>query len=131
MTAFDYSRPLATAQRLIERFGRRVTLQGVSDGPSDPNNPLGSPAAAPAPVAGIPATFVQPSSLNTLGFGARITELFADATQVAIIAPVSGIDLDEVRFLIDNDGTKWKVTYIEKLKPGETTILYFIGVARP
>lgn len=132
MSTYDYSRPLATAQRLIARFGRVVALQGVSTGPADPSKPLRGPAPPPAPITGIPAAFVQPSSLNTLGFGANIIELFAACSQIALISPIgSHSTFDGMKFLIDYDNSVWAIKHIETLKPGETVILHFIGVARP
>jgi hypothetical protein len=132
MSAFDYSRPLATAQRLVARFGRLVALQGVSAGPADANNPLAGPAPAPDPISGIPAAFVEPVGLRSLGLSAQLQALFKNSTQIAIVAPVSGTpDFLDMKFLIDSDNSIWKINAIETLKPGETIVLYFIGVARP
>lgn len=132
MSAFDYSRPLATAQRLIARYGRLVALQGVSAGPADANNPLAGPAAAPDPVTGVPAAFVEPSSLRALGISAQLQTLFANCSQIALVAPVSGVpDFLDMKFLIDSDNSVWKINAIDTLKPGETIVLYFIGVAKP
>lgn len=39
MTTFDYSRPKATASRLIARFGQLCTIRRASDTPSDPQTP--------------------------------------------------------------------------------------------
>lgn len=132
MTAFDYSRVLATAQRLVARYGRLVALQGVSAGPADPNNPLAGPAAPPAPVSGIPAAFVEPAGLRALGISAQMATLFANSTQIAVVAPVSGTpDFTDMKFLTDSDNSVWKINVIDMLKPGETILLYFIGVSRP
>lgn len=132
MSAFDYSRPLATAQRLVARFGRLVALQGVSAGPADANNPLAGPAPAPDPVTDIPAAFVEPVGLRSLGLSAQLQALFKNSTQIAIVAPVSGTpDFLDMKFLIDSDNSIWKINVIETLKPGETVLLYYIGVARP
>lgn len=44
MSAFDYSRPQATALRLIERFGQPCTIRRDSDEPDEPQNPWDDPA---------------------------------------------------------------------------------------
>lgn len=133
MAAFDYSRALATARRLVERYGRAVALQGVSNGPADPAHPLAGPAAPPAPETGIWAAFVQPSSLQALGFGIVNKALFSDSEQVAIIAPKGSNDYSEMKFLYDShdNDRKWIVTAIEIFKPGDTVLLHFIGVKSP
>lgn len=132
MSTYDYSRTLATAQRLIARYGRLVALQGVTAGPADPNNPLAGPGASPAPITGIPAAFVEPSSLSMLGNSKRLAAIFAKSTQIALIAPISGTpDFSSMKFLIDSDNSTWKINAIETLKPAETVILHFIGVVRP
>jgi hypothetical protein len=132
MNAYDYSRAVATAQRLIARYGRLVALQGVSAGPADANNPLAGPAAAPDPIQGVPAAFVDPASLRGLGISARMSALFADCTQIALVAPVSGLPgFGDMKFLTDSDNSEWKINVIDTLKPGETVVLYFIGVVQP
>lgn len=132
MIGYDYSRALATAQRLVTRYGRLISLQGVSPGPADANNPLAGPAAAPAALSGIPAAFVEPSSLQSLGLSASLVALFANCTQIAIVAPVSGMgDFTSMKFLIDTDAKQWKIERISTLQPGDTILLYYIGVSRP
>lgn len=130
MSEFDYTRPLATAQRLIKRFGRSISLQGVSTELANPSNPLAGPVAPPPPIVGIPATFVPPSSLQVLGFSARMTELFANCEQICIVAPIDNTDFSSMKFLYDS-GKRWKISLIEKLKPGDLTVLYFIGINSP
>jgi hypothetical protein len=133
MIAYDYSRPLASARRMIERFGRPVALQSVSEGPADPAQPLAGPAAPPAPVTGVWAAFVQPSSLQALGLGVNVTKLFATSEQIALIAPKDDYAYSDMKFLYDvNDNNrKWVITHIEVFKPGDTVVLHFIGVKSP
>lgn len=132
MTAFDYSRPLATAQRLIARYGRLVALQGVTAGPADPNNPLAGPAAPPSPVTGVPAAFVEPVGVRSLGISERAVTLFKNSSQICLVAPVSGqSDFLDMKFLTDSDNSQWKIDHIETLKPASTILLYYIGVVRP
>lgn len=132
MTAYDYSRVLATARRLVTRYGRVVALQGVSAGPADANNPLAGPAPAPDPVTDVPAAFVDPSSLASLGMNKTLVALFAKSAEIAIVAPVSGLpDFSDMKFLIETDGTVKKIDQISKLQPADVILLYYIGVSRP
>lgn len=132
MTAYDYSRPLASARRLVARYGRVISLQGVSAGPADANNPLAGPAAAPDPLTGIPAAFVDPLSLRGLGLSSALVTLFANSSNIAIVAPVSGMaDFMGMKFMIDSDGTVSKIDRIETLKPSEVILLYYIGISTP
>lgn len=129
---YDYARGLAMAQRLVARYGRLIGLQGVSAGPADANNPLAGPAAPPDALTGIPAAFVEPSSLQSLGINATVAALFANCTQIALVAPISGMpDFSGMKFLIDTDALVWKIDQISTFKPGDVILLYYIGVSRP
>lgn len=52
MTAFDYTRPRATAARLLERFGQTGVIRRLTQGAGEPHNP------GPAVPADHPCTFV-------------------------------------------------------------------------
>lgn len=126
----DYARTLASAQRQIRDKGRLVSLQGATAGAADANDPLAGPAAPPAPVTGVAAVFVPPSSLQALGSRAQVEGLFANCSQIAIAAADGANDFKDMVTLIDSDNSVWKIQYVEELKPGEVPLLYFIGVAR-
>lgn len=129
----DYSRQIATALRMISAKGRRVAFLTTTSGPANPAQPLSGPAAPATSldVENVPAVFVQPSSLQALGFGARVTELFAACTEIAILPAFGGKDFTKYKFMKDYDGSTWKIEYAEKLQPAEQPILYFVGVRRP
>lgn len=125
----DYVRSLATAQRLIRQSGRLVGLRRASSGPADATDPLNGPAPDPAPDMSVPATFVPPSSLNMLGASTKIQKMFANSDKIAIVAPISNVNYNDYRFLIDTDNTEWIIDAIEELKPGNIALLYYIGVS--
>lgn len=128
----DYSRQIATAQRMIRDKGRLVAFARTSTGPSDPDDPLAGPAPAPAPVTGIPAVFVSPGVASaSLGYAAITAGLFKRCTQVALVASDGANDFTKFSFLTDTDNSTWKIEAVDKLAPAEDTILYFIGVRRP
>lgn len=127
----DYSRQIASAQRMIAAKGRRVAFFATVAGPADPARPLDGPVQPGLAVENVPAVFVQPSSLQALGFGVRNVELFGACSQIALI-PADGIhEFDTYKMMEDFDGSEWAVKYAEKLQPAEQPILYFVGVSRP
>lgn len=129
--AYDYAPAVAFAKRMIARYGRTVALRAASEGPADPNRPLAGPAPAPAPVTGIPAAFVEPSSLQSLGMTIGLASLFLTYTKIAIIAP-GDIYFGKMQFLIDSDDNiEYKIDRISEFKPGSTILLYYMGLSLP
>lgn len=125
----DYSRQIATAQRLIAAKGRPVGFFSRATQPANPLRPLDGPAAPVVEVEGVPAVFVSPGA--ALGFGVRNADLFGACSQIAIIAADGEHDFSLYKMMEDFDGSEWKVNHTEKLQPAEEPILYFIGVSRP
>lgn len=39
-------------------------------------------------------------------------------------------DLSEYNELIDSDSTRWRIEKVQTLKPGNVTLLHFVGVKR-
>lgn len=132
--AKDYTGNVATAKRLIKNFGRQVTLRKLSNTASDANKPwLG---ATDPVVSGTSITVygvaVPPSSATLLGFSAIPDDLLKTVSQIFILE-VGESDpeaLDDYTTLVDTDTKEYGILYVEKLRPGETTILYFMGVSR-
>ena len=114
----DLSPQIATAQRLIGRFGRPVTLEQ-----------LGSSSGGEATVSqslAVNAVFMDPSSL---GFEARSSELLRRAVQIAFVAPGADVDLNAYQRLRDGDVT-WAIEGVEVLRPGSQTVLGYLSVKR-
>lgn len=121
MAAFDYSRPLAAANRSIERFGQLGAIRR----PGSETGPSYDPTIGPA--TNDPARFV-------------ITEYSArdiDGTRIlatdkkALVAPgalPSAPGLDDK--LVEADGTAWNIVGVETLRPAETTLLFTLQVRR-
>lgn len=122
MAAFDYSRPLATANRLIERYGQLGAIRraGAATGP----------AYDPTPGADVdhPARFV------IMDFDAK--EI--DGTRVlatdkkALLAPGSlAIAPTTDDRLVEADGSVWNIIPpVQTLRPAETTLLYTLQCRR-
>lgn len=128
--SYDYSGDVAFAQEMVAEYGRLVTL--VSDAQEvDASDPLGAPTTDPVEVAGVRAVVVYPSGLINLGLSVRSRELMKEAEQIAIIAADGTNDFSQFTGMIDTDGSVWAVTKTEVFKPGDTAILYYLGVKRP
>ena len=121
MTAFDYSRPVATANRLIERYGQLGAVQT----PGPPLGPTYDPGE-PVPV-NTPARFV------IVGFEAK--EL--DGSRVlatdkkALVAPgVLTSDPTPADRLVEANGVSWSIVGVDTLRPAETTLLWTLQIRR-
>ncbi len=123
----DYVKLAATAQRLIDKTGRVVKLQRLSSEPADPDKPWKGPGQPEvAQEKELKATFVPAG--GGLGRDLVDEELLKRVEQVALIAP-SDVDLEVFNLVLDG-GSKWKVEWIQTLKPAEQVLLYVFGVKR-
>ena len=122
MTAFDYARPLATANRMIERFGQvgAIRRAGASSGPS----------YDPTPGADVdhPARFVMIDFTANEIDGTRI---FA-TDKKALVSPGSlTIEPATMDHLVEADGTVWNIVPpVQTLRPAETTLLWTLQCRR-
>jgi len=127
--AYDYSDDVAFALEMISEYGRLVDFHQLSETPVDPDKPLEG-NGAPTTIAGVWACFVEPSSLRQLGIRVTREGVWKDSTQIALVAPDGINDLTDFTSITDSDGSTWAIDATDKLRPGETTVLYFIGVKR-
>lgn len=129
--AYDYSSDVAFAQEMVAEYGRPVTMVKDVPGTVDASDPLGAPDDDPETVANVLAVVVYPSGLVNLGLSVRSRELMKEAEQIAIVAADGVNDFSRFTRIIDTDGSVWAVRSTEVFKPGDTTLLYYIGVNRP
>lgn len=121
MTAFDYSRPLATANRLIERFGQTGAIRrlGAATGPK--HNP--TPGAPTNHVARFAILDFTAREID----GSRVLE----SDRKALVSPVGlAIDPTTSDTLVDAGGASWKIVGVETLRPAETTVLITLQVRK-
>lgn len=124
----NYDRIAQTAQRLVAKNGRSITLVKLNATSADPDKPwrgAEDPRGDDAEELVVPAVFVGPTAL---GFAATSQDLFKGCSQICIVATTA--DLIGFNEVLDADGKRWKIAHIEKLKPAQTTLLYYIGVKR-
>lgn len=121
MSTFDYARPLATANRLLTKFGqagaiRRTEIVGGSD--FDPGEEI---------ITDHPATFVVTSYAAKDIDGTRI--LATD--KKAMIAPGSlTVEPTPADKLVDADGAVYNIVHVGTIRPAETTLLWVLQVRR-
>lgn len=127
----DYTKLAATAQRLVENSGRDITLVEFNTTPADASKPwrgASDPRTTPDATLAVSGVFVEPSSATKLGMSTEVSDLLKRSSQIIIVA--STADLKSYNEVIDSDSSRWKIVGMETLKPGDTTLLYFIGVQR-
>jgi len=127
--AYDYSEDVAFALEMISEHGRLVDFHQLSETPVDVNKPLEG-NGAPVTVSGVWACFLEPSSVRQLGIRVTREGVWKDSTQIALVAPDGVNDLTDFTSITDSDGSTWAIAAADELRPGDTPVLYFIGVKR-
>lgn len=121
---------LELAEELIPENGRSVTFIQLSaasggfpgEGPADPRNP-------PARAVTVIGCFVEPDSLQRLGITTKIDQLLQTSDRICLITGTTNLrGYDEV--IDSDDGRYYKIQGMEELKPGTTSLLYFVGIER-
>ncbi len=125
--AYDYTDDVAFAVEMVAEFGRAIRFVLLNETVNDAD-PLAAPPA-PALSAPVPAVFVAPTGVVDLGATATTRDLLKGFEQVAIVAP-SAIDYEAAEKVRDHDGSEWKIGRVLKFQPGDTALLYYIGVNR-
>lgn len=121
MTAFDYSRPLATANRLIARFGQDGFVQR-------PGTPTG-PAYDPTP--GTPVDHA--ARFAVLEYTSRDidgTRILATDKMVYLAVGALTIEPTTSDLLVEADASIYKIIDVKPLKPATTVLFYQIQVRR-
>lgn len=125
----NYARLAATAARLVAANGRLVTLVKLNTTPANPAAPWEGPAdpRAGATSAQHHAVFVEPDSLIRLGESFKTKDFIKNSHKIAIVG--TSADLEGFEEILDDDGKRWRILGMEKLRPATITLAYFIGVA--
>ena len=124
------------AQRLVSANGRNVVFVKLSQQTDDPTKPwrgVTDARTTPLAQATVPMVTVPPSSASQLGLSTVYENLLARTDQIGIAAPggASNDDLAEFNEIVDQDGSRWKIEFVETLNPaGAVRIVYFIGLRR-
>lgn len=128
----DYTRLAATAQRLIKNNGRSITFVKLDEAAADPAQPWNGPSTNETTLA-LNGVFVPPNTvrqfgLSALGEGTEFRDLVTFSEQIIITAQGEN-DLREYTKVIDRSD-RWGIIGLQVLRPGDTTLLAFVGVRR-
>lgn len=118
---------VATAKRLIDKHGRMVQFEIVSSQPQESDRPWWGTAAAPVVIGPLKAAFVP---FRGFEFGSLFEQksLFKECDEICLVSGGQG-DLELAHFLVD-EGRKFKIEWVQRLRPGTVTVLYAFGVMR-
>lgn len=128
----DYVALAQVALDLVKANGRQVTFRQLTDTPADANKPWrGATDPTTGATAAVWAVAVPPSSATSLGMSTSDNDLVKRSTQILIVAPGPTLPDDLADFEEVIDGTvTYRITGTETLRPGDTTLLYFVGIAQ-
>ena len=129
----DYSRLAQTAERLIRNSGRSITFVRLGETPSDSSAPWKGPASGGEISLPLIGTFVPPNTvrqfgLTALGEGTEFNDLVTRSEQIIITAQGEN-DLRLFTEVVDRN-ERWGIIGLQVLRPGDTTLLAFVGVRR-
>ncbi len=127
MVVFDYSDLAATAVRLIERFGKEVTIQRADDNTVDPAQPWKVTGSTPGATNTLLAAIVGIKQEDIDG------TILKSGDQMALVAGPSLSSFQDVQTgdFITIDGLQYIVVRDpELIRPGNTTLLYKFPVRR-
>lgn len=121
----DHQKFIATALRLIAKHGRNVTFKVVSSTLADPTKPWKGTLTAPTTIGPLKAVFVP---FRGFEFGSVFndTALFKEVEQICMVAGNQGSL--ETAHIVTDSGKNYKIEWIQRLRPGDQTILYAFGV---
>lgn len=127
MATFNYAKSQATAERLLKKFGRPVTLKRqVPGGPAwDPGVPTWQEYPAIAAVLPYAKGTIEAFD-NRLEGGTLIEERLRYVLMSPVGLPIEPKSGDRVNF----DGHDWTVLGCTPLNPAGTPVLYPMGVKR-
>ena len=129
-----YASKVATAKRLINKRGRSIELIRLDESAANTSRPWKGPPSTPSettlPLKGVfvPPNTVRQFGLSALGLGTQLEDMISMSDQVIIVAQ-GEVDLRIFTEVLD-DGMRWGIFASQILKPGDVTLLGFLGVRR-
>lgn len=132
--SFDYSALAQTVVDLINEFGRPVTILRYDQAAADPTKPWAGPAdprATPNFQLNTVGVYVSVGGAEKYGFMITDQDLIPRVKEVLLIPPQIGgtEDLSTMNEVVDG-GVRYNVVTADKLRPGDTTMLYYLAVGR-
>lgn len=124
----DHRKFLALAKRLIDKHGRDVTLTTISHQPIDPDQPwLGNTPDTDVVMGPFKAVSL-PYKATDFGSVFGQSSLVVEGEEFFMIAG-QPMELTDNHTLTD-EGTPYRIRWVQRLRPADLTLLYAIGVER-
>jgi hypothetical protein len=123
----DHQKFIDTAVRLIAKHGRDTSFEVISSTPANPDMPWRGTNTPPLVIGPLKAAFV-PFRGFTFGSEYLDNQLFKECDEVCLVGGGQG-ELETAHMVMDGAVT-FKVEWVQRLRPGDQTILYAIGVTR-
>jgi len=129
----DYVRLSQTAERLIKNNGRSISFVKLNENAANSSRPWKGPPTGGESTLALNGVFVPPNTvrqfgLTALGEGTEFKDLVTFSEQIIIVAQ-GETDLREYTSVIDGS-VRWGIIGLQVLRPGDTTLLGFVGVRR-
>lgn len=128
----DYVRLKATAERLMAKNGRQLTLHRLEKTSDDALKPWrGTSDPRPGDVLTVYGVFVKPASLAHLGYVAGLDDFRIMEDDFVMLSPEGIIDTEiETYNEVVDDNRQWRIDSLQRLKPGPTIMLYLLRLKR-
>ena len=121
----DYTSLAATAQRLIEKNGRTVTITKMSQVAADPNKP--HRARNPATQTSVsPKAVIVPFDREQVD-GSNV--MVDDKMVMVAQSSVTGVDLSSYDYVTDGSD-QYDIVKVSKIQPGDTSVVFMIQARR-
>lgn len=129
--AVDYLKTRDTVKRMIDAYGRPITLINDSP-PADNTDPLGPPGV-PTIVPDVVGVFVRPSGYIKLGESFYMDPgMWEEAEKIVLILPSLTEDYARFTRVLETDSygqeVGFKIFKVEELKPGNIPLLLYLGL---
>lgn len=130
MNSFDYSRPAATALRLLARYGQEVEWQKPAPAVAGSDPWRDDRGDVPPTIFRPMMAFFSPLDLSRgrgqFAMFAKGTDI-VDYTEVGLLAGACGF-VPEVTDVLIRGGSITDIVEIDKIAPAGTPLLYFVAV---
>lgn len=124
--SYDYAAKLPGIIAKIADVGRPITLLRLQR--SSDLRGVANPRATPELETSTVGVFVDINSASRYGLYVETTVDGKTASQVCLVAPIAGVDMQRYDELVDGDKT-WTIITALDLKPGDTSLLWGLAVA--
>lgn len=124
MSTVDYGPMIAKAKAAVIKYGRSIKLAKI-DTDGHATNPWRPETVATEVSAAYSGLFFPPSQGAALGLNIEINDLLKRASEFVLVA--TDDDISSYNLVIDGS-SRYRIEGMERLKPGDRTILWILGV---